>query len=174
AMLMSPTRITVIVVGISLWDFIFTSVTAFISLLFGVLIFKIDLSQANFLGSLVILILTVISFSSIGIISAAFIIVLKKGNPINWIISGLSVFFGGVFFPAEMLPASLKLVSYFIPLTYSLRGLRHAIFQGYNLKMLMPDIAMLLLFCIVLFPLSIWVFKKAIDKAKVMGSLTYY
>jgi ABC-2 type transport system permease protein len=145
-----------------------------ISLLFGVLIFKVDLSQMNFLASLLILIMTVISFSSIGIISAAFIMVLKKGNPINWLINTFAGLFGGVYFPIEMLPKGLKTISYFIPITYSLRGLRHAILEGYSFKMLMPDMLMLLLFCVVLFPISIWVFKKSVNKAKVTGSLTHY
>ena len=174
AMLVSPTKISFIVIGISIWDFLFTSVTSIISLLFGVLIFKVDLSQMNLLASLLILIMTIISFSSVGIISAAFIMVLKKGNPINFLINTFAGLFGGVYFPVEMLPNGLKTISYFIPITYSLRGLRHAMLLGYSFKMLMPDIAMLLLFCVVLFPISIWVFKKSVDKAKATGSLTHY
>lgn len=174
AMLVSPIKIWLIVIGVSLWDFIFTTITAIISLLFGVLVFKVDLSQANLLAGLLILVMTVIAFSSIGIISAAFVIILKKGNPINWMIGTFTAFFGGVFFPFEMLPQSIRQVSYFLPMTYSLRGLRHAVLQGYSLRMLMPDIGMLILFCAVLVPLSLWIFKKSVDKAKITGSLTHY
>lgn len=174
AMLVTPTKIPLIVIGISVWDFLFTSITTVISLLFGALFFKVDLSQMNFLASLLILVMTIVSFSSIGIISAAFIVVLKKGNPINWMINTFSGLFGGVFFPIEMLPKKLQVISHLLPITYSLRGLRHAILQGYSFKMLMPDMLILLSFCVILFPLSIWIFKKAVDKAKLTGSLAHY
>lgn len=174
AMLATPTKISHIIIGISIWDFLFTSITTIIALLFGILFFKVDLSQMNFLASLVILVMTIVSFSSIGIISAAFIMVLKKGNPISWLISTFAGLFGGVFFPVEMLPKGLKLISYFIPITYSLRGLRHAILQGYSFRMLLPDMIILLFFCVTLFPLSILIFKKAVELTKVTGSLTHY
>jgi len=174
AMLVTPARVSLIIIGICIWDFLFTSVTTVISLLFGVLFFKVDLSQMNFLASLLILGMTIISFSSIGIISAAFIIVLKKGNPINWMINTFSGLFGGVFFPVEMLPKKLQAISNLLPITYSLRGLRHAILRGYGFRMLMPDILILLSFCVIMFPLSIWIFKKAVNKAKLTGSLAHY
>ncbi len=174
AMLAAPTKISFIIIGISIWDFLFTTITSVICLLFGVLFFKADLSQMNFLASFLILAMTIISFSSIGIISAAFIMVLKKGNPINWMISTFSGLFGGVFFPIEMFPRELRFISYLLPITHSLKGLRHSILQGYSFKMLMPDIMILFLFCIILFPLSIWIFKKAVNKAKLTGSLAHY
>lgn len=174
AMLVSPTKMSLIIIGISLWDLIFTSITTVIVLLFGSLTLKVDLSHINFFPSFLILAMTIISFSSIGIISAAFVIVLKKGNPINWLIYTFTCFLGGVFFPVEMLPRGLRTISYFIPATYSLRGLRHAILQGYNFEMLFPDIAALFLFCLLLFPISIWVFIKSVNQAKISGSLAHY
>jgi len=174
AMLATPTKIPLIIIGISIWDFLFTTITSIICLLFGAMFFRADLSQMNLLASLLILAMTIISFSSIGIISAAFIMVVKKGNPINWMISTFSGLFGGVFFPIEMFPKKLQFISYLLPITHSLKGLRHAILQGYSFKMLMPDIMALLFFCIILFPLSIWIFKKAVNKAKLTGSLAHY
>jgi len=128
----------------------------------------------NPLAAFIILILTIISFSSIGIISTSFVMVFKRGDPISWLITTFSGFFGGVFFPVTILPKALRAISYLFPITYSLRSLRLAILQGYSLKLLLPDIIMLVFFCIILLPLSIWVFKYAVKKAKSDGSLTHY
>ncbi|MDD5355411.1 MAG: ABC transporter permease [Candidatus Omnitrophica bacterium] len=174
AMLVTPTKTPIIIIALSLWDFIFTSITAVAYLLFGALFFKMDLSHMNLLAALIIIILTIICFSSIGMISASFIMVFKKGDPVDWLIAGFSGFFGGVFFPVELLPQAVRAVSYLIPITYSLRALRHALLQGYSCKVLMPDMGMLLLFCIILLPLGIWMFKYAVKRAKVDGSLAYY
>ncbi|PIV39336.1 MAG: ABC transporter permease [Candidatus Omnitrophica bacterium CG02_land_8_20_14_3_00__42_8] len=174
AMMVTPTKLSILIISMSLWDFLFTSITTVVYLLFGVLFFKVDLSQMNLLAALIILILTIVSFSSIGIISASFIMVFKKGDPISWLITTFSGFFGGVFFPISILPKPLQTISYLFPITYSLRALRQALLQGYSLKMLASDIGVLLVFCVVLLPLSIWIFKCAIKKAKQVGSLAHY
>lgn len=174
AILVTPIKIPVIIISMPLWNFIFTSLSTIMYLLFGVLFFELDLSRMNLIASLIILVLTIISFSGIGIISAAFIMILKRGDPVTWLVSTFSQFFGGVFFPITMLPKGLQVISYFLPITYSLRGFRHAILQGYTLKMLIPEIVMLLSFCVVLLPLSIVIFRYAVKKAKIDGSLTYY
>ncbi|MFA5114477.1 MAG: ABC transporter permease [Candidatus Omnitrophota bacterium] len=174
AMLVTPTRLSTIIISLSLWDFIFTSINAFIYLFFGAVFFKVSFMQMNIPAALVILILTIVSLSSIGIISASFIMVFKKGDPISWLMTMSSGFFSGVFFPVDILPLGLRVFSYFFPLTYALRGLRHAILQGYAIRMLMPDIAALAVFCIILVPLSMKLFGYAVKRAKISGSLTYY
>lgn len=174
AMLVTPTRISVIILSLCIWDFIFTSIGTIIYFLFGVLFFKLELTQMNLLASLIIFVLTIISFSAIGIISAAFVMVFKKGDPISWLITTFSGFLGGVFFPVAILPGWMRGVSYCLPLTYSLRGLRHAILQGYSLNMLLPEIGALLMFCIILLPLSLQIVKYTVKKAKISGSLAHY
>jgi ABC-2 type transport system permease protein len=174
AMLVTPTKLSTIIISISLWNFIFNSISILIYLLFGVCFFGIDLTGANFFSAAIILILTVLPLCSIGIISAAFIMVFKRGDPIVWFINLFSGLFGGVYFPIAILPDSLRIVSYFLPITYSLKALRYALLRGYSFKMLLPEIAVLFAFSIVLLPLSISIFKYATKKAKVAGSLTHY
>lgn len=174
AILLTPTKPSVIVVSMFLWDFIFTSISVFIYLLLGVSFFGINLINANFFCAFIILTLTIISFVSIGVISASFIMVFKMGDPIALVVSLFSSLFGGVYFPVTVLPKGLQIVSQLLPLTYSLRALRYALLQRYTLKMLLSDISMLLLFCVILFPLSIQIFKYAVKRAKIEGSLAHY
>ena len=174
AMLVSPTRISTIIISMSMWDFILSSINMFIYLLFGIWLFGVNLNYSNLFTVFVILLLTVISFSSIGIIAASFIMVFKRGNPVIWLITTFSVLFGEVFFPASVLPKKLQVISHLLPITYSLRGLRLSLLQGYSLKVLLPEITVLLIFSVLLLPLGIFLFKFAVNKAKMDGSLTHY
>lgn len=173
AWLASPTKISVIVIFSSLWDF-FSCMNIIICLFFGVIFFGLNLSQMNFLTALIIFILTLVIYGGIGIIIASFIIVFKKGDPISWIIAAFTSLFSGVFFPIKILPAGLQNISSFLPTTYALRALRHALLQGYSFSMLILDITILFLFCIIILSFSVIIFKYSIRKAKVDGSLSYY
>lgn len=174
AMLSTPTDVSVLMVGSAIWDFIFNSITVVLYLAFGVIFLGADLSRMNLVAALIILALTVISFSGIGIISASFTVILKRGDPLSWLVSLCISLMGGVYYPVDIMPPFLRAFSYFLPITYSLRSLRFAILKGYGLTVLLPDIGILLGFCLFLIPLSLWLFRLALKKAKRDGSLVYY
>lgn len=170
----TPTKCTTKIIFMSFWSFIANSIKNLVYLLIGFYFFCFDLTKANFFSAAVILVLTIISFSSIGIVSAGFIIIFKKGDPVVWLSNLFSGIFGGVFFLVALLPKNLWIIASFLPMNYALRALRHALLQGYTLNMLLPDIKALLIFCIILLPLSLWVFGCAVKRAKIAGSLGHY
>ncbi len=174
AMLITPTKISTILFSSSLWDFIFSSINVFIYLLFGVLFFGLKLFQPNFFLAGIILILTIICFSAIGMISAGFIMIFKKGDPVTWLISTFSALLGGVYFPIRILPATLQKFSQFIPLTYALRSIRAVLLQGANLNDILRDILILMIFATFLLPAGVFIFKFAVKRAKIEGSLAHY
>jgi ABC-2 type transport system permease protein len=174
ALLVTPTKTSTIIISMALWNFIFASFDVLLYLLLGAFLFKVDLSQTNLLAALVILLLTIVSFSSLGIISAGFIMVFKRGNPITWVVSTLFELLGGVFFPITILPSWVRIISYILPITYSLRAMRLAVLKGYSLSNLSTELAVLLLFSLILLPLSIISFRYALRKAKIDGSLVHY
>jgi ABC-2 type transport system permease protein len=100
--------------------------------------------------------------------------VLKKGDPVASIFNGISWLLGGVYYPVSILPSWLKPFSYFLPITYSLEGMRLALIKGASFYNLLPSIFSLLLFTAILMPVSIYSFKYAIRLAKRDGSLTHY
>ncbi|MEW5800675.1 MAG: ABC transporter permease [bacterium] len=174
AILVTQTEIPTIIISSSLYSFIWTSFRVIVYLLIGTLLFDVNISQANFTGAALILFLTITTFSSIGIASASFIMVFKKGDPLAGLFSGLSWFLGGVYYPITVLPPWLRRFSYLIPLTYSLEGMRFALLKGYSLNALGPHIAGLGIFTLVMLPLGIFSFRFAVNKAKRDGSLTHY
>lgn len=174
AMLVTQTKLSTLVVSSSLYSFSFTSLRVIFFLLIGVLLFGVKIGGANYPASILVLLLTITCFSSMGIISAGVIMVIKKGNPFNWIFVNLSWLIGGVYYPVSVLPDWLQKISYCLPITYSLEGMRMALLKGSSLSSLLPTIIPLIIFSTLTLPLSLGVFKFAVRRAKIEGSLVQY
>ena len=174
ALLLSPVKISTLLFSMSLWNLIFATFNVCVYIGLGIFLFKIDFSQINILSTVTILILTVVSFSCLGIFSASFILVFKRGNPVGWVINNLEGLLGGVYFPVAVMPAELQFIAQFLPITYAIRGIELAVYQGYSLGQLKNECLFLFMFSIILIPLSLSSFKYALKKARRQGSLTQY
>jgi len=173
-MLLSPTRLSAILLSSSLWSYLLTTLRVVVYILVGALVFGFSLSQANLVTALVVMILSIASFSGIGILSAALVLLVKKGDPVAWLFGGVSSLLAGVFYPISVLPDWLEPLSRLLPLTYALDAMRLAMLQGYSIYDLRFDILVLLGFTVVLTPLAFLVFRKALKRAKMEGSLIQY
>lgn len=173
ALLSTQTGLTTIIVSSSLYSFFITSFQVVVYLVIGVFIYQLDLSQANYLGGIIILLVSILAFSGFGIISASFIMIFKRGNPVA-IFSGLSWLLGGVYYPVEILPQWLEPCSFLLPITYSLQGMRLALLKGASLFELLPNILSLLVFALIMLPVSLFAFRYSVRRAKRDGSLTQY
>ncbi|MDX1764116.1 MAG: ABC transporter permease [bacterium] len=171
AMLVTPTSPRAILIYSSLGNFVYATLEVGLYLLLGVLFFGLDVGEANLWSVLVVLSLTVLSFSPFGILSAAFILAFKRGDPIAYIFGALSALLGGVYFPVALLPDALQIFSRLIPLTYGLRAMRHAVLSGSSISQLGVDLAVLAVLPIIMIPLSLLVFDRALIRAKKEGTL---
>ena len=173
-MLLSPTRLSAILLSSSLWPYLLTTISVLFYLVIGVLVFGFNVSQANFLTAIVVLIISIASFSGIGILSAAMVLIVKKGDPIAWIFGGVSTLLAGVYYPISVLPDWLTPLSRILPMTYALDAMRLAMLKGYSLYEVRLDILVLSGFALVLTPLAFLVFRSALKRAKREGSLIQY
>jgi ABC-2 type transport system permease protein len=172
-LLATATPVTLAVLGPSSWMLIQGTLIVIGQLLLGVVV-GADFTQANWGAALVILLISLTSLISYGIISAAFTILFKRSDPANWFINSIAYVFSGVFFPIDLLPPWLRTISYLLPFTYALRALRGALMRGASLPELAMDIAILLGFAAALLPLSFWTLRYAIRRMKERGELTHY
>jgi ABC-2 type transport system permease protein len=173
-MLLSPTRLSVILLCSSLWAYVLTTLRVVAYILVGALVFGVSLGQANVSTALLVMFLSIASFSGIGILSAALVLLVKKGDPIAWALGGASSLLAGVYYPVAVLPDWLEPLSHVLPLTYALDAMRLAMLQGYSIYELRFDILVLLGFTVILTPLAFLVFRKALKRAKIEGSLIQY
>jgi len=173
AILVTPTSPGTVVLGSALWEFVMASVKVAIYLAVG-WGFGVAIRFENLPLCLVVLAITVLAFSGIGILSAAFIFYLKRGDPITYFVSSASVLLGGVFYPPQDMWPWLETLSRFLPVTYALHAWRHALLKGATFRDLLPDIAALLVFVAILLPIGALAFRFAIRKARQEGSLVQY
>lgn len=174
ALLVTPTSFRKVFFLLSSLSFIYATFNLLFYLFLGVVLFRVPFPAANFAGAFWVLLLTTLTFSAFGLLSASFILVFKKGSTVEPFLEGFSSFLGGVYFPVSLLPLWLQHVSEFIPLTYALRALRLSLLKGAPLSALGKDLLILLVLSGILFPISLWVFGKALKKAKRDGSLVHY
>lgn len=174
AMLMTPTRLSTVIMSSSIYDYGFVTFQVFVYLALGGLLFGVQLDKGNTPAALVVLVLTIIAMTSLGIIAASFIMVLKRGDPVTLLISSLAVLLGGVYYPVQLMPQWLQQLSRLLPITYSLDAMRRTLLADASFQDVMPDIIALAIFGIVLVPVSLLIFRYAVHRAKVDGSLAHF
>jgi len=174
AMLSTRTDPQVVILLSSLYSFL--AKLAHIGIVFAVagLFLGVELGGANVVSAAVVLVLTVATFSSMGIFAAAIIVVLKKGDPIEWIFGSLSTLLGGALFPTSLLPGWARRVSDLLPITYALDAMRLAILKGHSLAQLWRQVAIMGGMSLVLLPISVWCFTLAVEKGRRDGTLMHY
>jgi ABC-2 type transport system permease protein len=174
AMLVSPTPTSIVIFSSAAWDFVWGGFRVAIYLTIAVLLFGVQL----YTNSLVLLglgvVLTLLSSAGLGILSASFILYFKRGNPINFLLSAMTTFFGTVFFPKEQLPQWVQWVSDYLPITWSLRIVRGALLQGRGFDELGPDLVQLAVLTVILLPAGLLASRFAIRHAKREGTLVQY
>ncbi|HEV7891259.1 MAG TPA: ABC transporter permease, partial [Pyrinomonadaceae bacterium] len=175
--LMTPIGVPTLVVASSAWDFAQASFHSFLYLFFGWALFGVEY-RGNFLLAVLFLLLTTLVLASIGILSASFAMVFKRGDPFGMIIGTGSAFFSGVFFPAQFIREAggdaLGFVSQLIPTTHGIDGIRRVLIQGQTLSDVRGPLLTLLVYLAVLLPFSLWVFTRSVRRAKREGSLIQY
>jgi len=178
SVLLTPINVPTVVVSSSAWAYVGATFNSFLYLFFGWLFFGVEY-KGNLLLALLFLVLTTLVLASLGILSASFAMVFKRGDPFAILLGAGTALFSGVFFPKEMLEEALgetggKALSYINPSTHGLDGIRGVLIQGKTFSEVETPFFTLLVFLAVLLPFSLWIFGRAIKRAKLEGSLIQY
>jgi ABC-2 type transport system permease protein len=110
----------------------------------------------------------------LGILSAAFILRFKQGNPVTWAIATASELLGGVYFPTEILPDWLQSISHWIPMARALEALRKSLLAHGGFPEIGPHLLYLLIFTAVIWPLGIAAFGWSLRRSQHDGTLGHY
>jgi len=156
----------------ALWGFTINTVNAVMILLIGYILgVKYNV---NLISAIIIIFLLLSSSLGLGMISAGFTMIVKQGNPISFFFATFTTLTTGVVFPVSVLPDFVKFISYAIPLTWALEGLRYALLEGYSLSQVSEYVIALSLFTFVLIPLGIAFYSYAFKRARYRGTLSEY
>jgi ABC-2 type transport system permease protein len=174
AMLSSQTDCLTIVLMSSFYGLIAGAVQLLLILVAGVAIFGVDFGRINLVSTLLVSALSILNFVAFGVLSAATILWLKKGDPITWILGGMGTILGGAYFPVGVMPPWVQKISMLIPITYSLEALRLTILRGYSISGVSGPVVTLGLMTLVLLPVSLFLFNAAVVRGRKEGTLMQY
>ena len=104
ALLVTQTPLPVILAGSAVYPFTALALRTCVYLAWGALLFGFTPRAANWPGAIAILLASVLAFAGLGIISASYAILFKRGNPAKWLVLGISGLVGGMMYPVSVLP----------------------------------------------------------------------
>jgi ABC-2 type transport system permease protein len=169
---MAPLSRPIHLFGMGLFAIVYGVIRAI--LLFGVvaLFFDINVSGANFLAALVVLLIASIPFIGIGMMTAVLpLISPEKGTQLGFIAQGILLVVSGVYYPVDVLPEWMQWLATISPATYALDGMRDAILEGDGIGMMWDEIWPLIVIGFVSIPLGLEVFRRGERYAKQHGKL---
>jgi ABC-2 type transport system permease protein len=174
ALLVTPAPANVILFGNSLWSFVESFVESVLYLALAVVIIGLDVTVVKVGLVLVILLLTFACFLALGMVSAAFIMAFKQGNPIGLLFGTSSYFLGGLLFPVDVLPAPLQAASFLLPITHASKAVREILLVQGNKGDWLSTLVFLAAFAAVTLPVGFILLRLSLSRAKREGSLVQF
>jgi len=146
----------------------------FLQLLAVSTFFKLDLSHANYLTAVFMLLVGSVSFIGFGIGASVLpLLYTERGSQMSYIVRAILLLVSGVYYPIEVLPAWMQPLARISPATYVLEGLRagllrnQSVWSGEIWSYTWP----LIITGIVSVPIGIYLFRLAEIYAKKTGRL---
>jgi ABC-2 type transport system permease protein len=169
---MSPSSRVTHLLGMGIYAVVYG--IAQIAIMFGVVIlfFELDLSEANYVGALLVLATCSVSLVGFGIVAAVLpLLSPEKGQQVSYIVSSLLLLVSGVYYPVDVLPGWMQAIATVSPVTYALDGSRAALLEGAGAAQLWEDIWPLVIMGAIFVPLGLWIFHIGESYAKRTGKL---
>jgi ABC-2 type transport system permease protein len=172
--LSTPISLPLWLAGEAAYSFVLSTLRIFIYLLAGQFLFGVSLHWEHLPQVMLTLFLTICAITSIGFVSAAFILVFKKGDPLNWGFSVLSWLLGGVYYPITVLPEWLQHLALSLPICHSLEALRICLLGGQGYWSLESHLMALALWAMIGLPIGYLCVRWAIQRCRRRGTLGHY
>lgn len=170
--LMAPVPRIVHLVGHTAFAVVYSLVFTAVILMVTVLLFDLDLDQANLVGGLVMLLAGSFSFVGIGVTGAVLPLLFpERGAQMTHIIVATLLLVSGVYYPVEVLPDFLQTLSRLSPAWYVLEGTRSALLENASLAQLWQFVWPVLVLALFMVPIGLKIFALAERYAKRQGKL---
>ncbi|MEM7141607.1 MAG: ABC transporter permease [Actinomycetota bacterium] len=174
ALLITPTPIWTIVTASHAVGAIFVVIETALLVAVGLGIFGAGIPLLGMAQAAPVLVLTAISFVPFGIAAAAFIVLVKRGDPITGPGHQLTMLLSGALYPLSILPGWLEAVTKVVPATYGVRATREIVQTDGGISDSFDEMAILLVFIAVSLPLALYAFRRAVTVARRLGTLGTY
>jgi ABC-2 type transport system permease protein len=155
AMFASPTPHYKLILYSSVWPFLYAIFKTALQFLVAWLAFGFALKNINVFSTLLSTVLSLALFLALVVISSSALIILKRGDPVNWLVIQLAHIFGGILFPVQLLPGWAQTIAWLFPIRSALETMRSAMLIGAPVAAMKQDLCILAGFTIVLGALSV-------------------
>ena len=170
--MMAPISRLTHMLGQSVFAITYAAIRAVILLLALALFFNIDLGGANLGGAALVLAIGSLSFVGFGIVGAVLPLLFpEKGEQMTFIISSILLLVSGVYYPVDVMPGWMQVLSKISPATYVLEAMRDAILDGKGTLALLPATIPMIIIGAITIPLGMTVFGYFERYAKRTGKL---
>ena len=171
--LVAPVSRMAILLGMALGGMVNTALRAVAILLVGTLIFHVPILMHEPVTAVLIFALTIIALYALGMLFASLFLMYGREA---WHTANLLqepvYFLSGFYFPVRYLPFLIQLVASAIPITFGLDGIRRVIISGETLVDVLPHVAALAVFILILLPLAKFALNYMENLGKKEGRLT--
>jgi len=170
--LMAPVPRIVHLIGHTAFAVVYSLLFTAVILMVTVMLFDLDLNQANLVGGLVMLLAGSFSFVGIGVTGAVLPLLFpERGAQMTHIIVATLLLVSGVYYPVEVLPGFLQALSRLSPAWYVLEGTRAALLENASLLQLWQYVWPVLVLALFMVPIGLKIFALAERYAKRQGKL---
>jgi ABC-2 type transport system permease protein len=173
AMLSTRTGPLAIVLFSPIYHFAFKTAHLALVFLVGALLLGARFDGCNYGAAAIAFATSVLAFAGMGMLSAALVVYLKKGDPVEWIMLTGVAFISGAYFPVELLPSWLQALAWLSPLTHALEAMRLAL-SGAALRDLRSHLLVLALFSALAVPIGMAAFVAVVERGRRDGTLSHY
>lgn len=173
SLLMTRAPVPWILTGLTSYGFLLTVVRTAVMITAGWAL-GATIAWSQILPALLIIALLFAAHWGIGLVGSALVIAFRTAGPLTQLVTTVSVFFGGVYYPVSAIPSWLGAIADATPLAYGLRALRRVLLRGDSLGDVGLDVAMLAAMGIVTLTVGAWSIAVALRYAKRAGTLGLY
>lgn len=173
ALLSTRAPLPALVSGLIGYGFVWTALRGLVMLAAG-LALGVHLVWGAWLSSLFILALLILSYLPFGLLAAALQLAFRTAGPLPSAVLIVSSLLGGVYYPTHVIPSWIQRLSDVVPLTYGLRALRQTLLEGVPFASVLPDVATLVGFVVLLTAVSLFALSAALHYARRSGTLAQY
>lgn len=168
--LLSAASLTRLVVLSTVWEFLWPLITTLITFTFLIAILGVHFNP-NWLTVFVFFLLTLVTMSGFGLISAGIIMISKIGDPLSTAWAAVNTLLIGALFPVSVLPGWMQAISAVLPNTHALEGLRQGMLNDASLGSQLRELVITAGFCVIVVPLGAVCFHLGFERARTQGTL---
>jgi len=170
--MMAPVRRASQLLGSTLYAILYGLVHTTIILVVLTLFFELDLSRANIVTAVVVMLVGSFSVIGIGVMAAILpLLYVERGAQMTFVLQSCLLVVSGVYYSVSVLPGWMQAAALVSPATYILDGVRAGLLDGASVGAVVHDLWPLALMGALLIPAGLWLFGRAERYAKRTGKL---